>query len=56
MYQRLTHSPIRVEIAFTGYMGFVVDLIINLLPHDRLRDFLFYVELAFLAYLGLGII
>ena len=35
-------------------MGFGVRLIINLLPHDRLRDFLFYVELAFPGYLGFG--
>ena len=33
-------------------MGFRIHLIINLIPHDRLRDFLFYVELAFPGYLG----
>ena len=41
MFQRLTGSRVRVEIAFTGYMDFGVHLIINLHPHDRLRDFLF---------------
>ena len=44
MYKRLTRSRIRVELAYPGYLGFAYYLIINLLPHDSLRDFLFYVE------------
>ena len=56
MYTRLTRSRVHVELAYPGYMGFGVHLIINILPHDRLRDFVFNVDLAFLAFLGLGII
>ena len=52
MFLRLTRSRIRVVIAFTGYMGFGVHLIIELLRHDRLDDFLCYVELASPTYLG----
>ena len=54
MYTRVTRSRIRVELASTAYMGFGVHLIIHLIPHDCLRDFLFYVELSFPGYLGFG--
>ena len=54
MYTRRTCSRICVELVSLGYMGFGVHLIINLIPHDRRRDFLFYVELAFPGYLGFG--
>ena len=55
MVQRLTRSRIRVELAYPGYIGFGIHLIIKLLVHARLNDFPFYVELAFPAYLWLGI-
>ena len=54
IYTRLTCSRICVELASPGYMGFGFHLIINLIPHDHLCDFLFYVELAFPGYLGFG--
>ena len=54
MYTRLTCSRICVELAFPGYIDFGFHLIINLLPHDRLRDFLFYFKLALSGYLGFG--
>ena len=52
MYIRLTCSRRGVDLVSPGYIGFGFHLIINLLPDDRLRDFLFYVELAFPCYLG----
>ena len=54
MYTRLTCSRICVELASSGYMGFGVHLMINMISHDRQRDFLFYVELAFPGYLDFG--
>ena len=52
MYKRLTRFRIRMEPTSPGYMDFGVHLIINMLSPDRLRDFLFYEELASLGYLG----
>ena len=55
MYTRLTRSRIRVKLTSPGYMGFGIHLVINLLCHDRLHDFLFYEELAPLGCLGFGV-
>ena len=55
MFQRLTRYRIRVKLAYPGYTAFGVHLIVKLLPHDRLDDFVCCVELASPTYLGLGI-
>ena len=55
MYTCLTRFRLRVEPTSPGYMDFGVHLIINLFSPDRLRDFLFYEELASLVMNSQGV-